>query len=78
MILLGEKRNSILYKTDIKQLKLLGSLYDKCQYVFVQFGDYISNNSDINTYSQLIPDLPFSKYPLYYKTSPEVVFFIMR
>ena len=78
MILLGDKRNSILFKTDIKQLKLLGSLFDKCQYVFVQFCDYLSNNSDISTYSQLIPKLSFEKYPLYYKCSPEVVFFIMR
>jgi hypothetical protein len=78
LVLLGEKRNHLLHKADIKQLKLVGSLYDKAQYVFVQFGDYLSNNTDVSTYSQLIPDIPFDKYPLYYNCAPDVVFFIIR
>lgn len=78
MILLGEKRNTILFKTDVKQLKLVGSLYDKTQYIFVQFCDYLANNSDINSYSQLIPKISLEKYPLYYNCCPEVVFFIIR
>lgn len=78
LVLLGEKRNFILYKSDIKQLKLVSSLYDKAQYVFVQFGDYLSHNTDISSYSQLMPNIPFEKYPLYFNCSPEVVFFIFR
>lgn len=78
LILLGVRRTSIIFNSDYTQTKLMGFLYDKIQFVFIQLMQFLTTNLERDQFKKLLPNFPLEKYVTTYKCAPEVVFYLVR
>ncbi len=78
LILLGVRRNSIIYNSNYTQTKLLGFIYDKIQFVFIQLMQFLTTNLERDEFKKILPSFSLEKYILTYKCQPEVVFYLVR
>ena len=78
LILLSTRRQSVIFNSDYTQIKLIGYLYDQIQNVFIQLVQFLSMNTDRETFSKFLPNWTYDKYVLNYNCQPEVVYFLVR
>ena len=78
LMLLGVRRTSIIFNSNYTQTKLMGFLYDKIQFVFIQLMQFLTTNLEREQYKKLLPNFPLEKYVLTYKCTPEFVYYLVR
>jgi len=78
LMLLGVRRTSIIFNSNYTQTKLMGYLYDKIQFVFIQLMEFLTKNLEREEFKRLLPNIPLEKYVISYKCAPEVVFYLVR
>jgi len=78
LVLLGVRRTSIIFNSNYTQTKLLGFLYDKIQFIFVQLMQFLTNNLEREQFKKILPNFPLEKYVITYKCQPEVVYYLVR
>lgn len=78
LILLGIRRQPIIYNCGYNQTKLMGALYDQVQNTYIQLVQFLRMHSDKETYRNLIPNWKLETYIINYKCQPEILFFLIR
>jgi cell division protein FtsB len=78
LILLGIRRQNIIFHSKYTKSKLLGYLYDQMQNTFVQLIQFLSMHTDKENFTKFLPKWRLEKYILNYNCQPETVFFLVR
>lgn len=78
LMLLGIKRSSIIFNSNYTQTKLLGYLYDKIQFIFIQLMQFLTTHLEREDFRRILPSYHLDNYVINYKCQPEVVFYLVR
>lgn len=78
LILLGIRRQNIIFNSKFTKSKLLGYLYDQMQNTFVQLTHFFTLYSDKENFAKFLPKWRLEKYILNYNCQPETLFFLIR
>ena len=75
---IAQNLDILFYKQNAKALKFEGNIYDRLKEFFLQFLQFISNETESpEHYEQLIPHDPIARFVSQHKLSPEAVFSII-
>ena len=55
LMLLGVRRQSVIFNSNYTQTKLLGYLYDKIQFIFIQLMQFLTTHLETEEFKKLLP-----------------------
>ncbi len=78
LILIGVRKQNILFNSNLQKPKSIGYLYDHLQNIYNQLMNFLSINTDRLIYSKFLPNWRLEKYVINYNLSPENIFYLVR
>jgi THO complex subunit 2 len=78
LILLGTRRQNIIFNSSYNQPKFIGYLYDIIHNIYIQLIIFFNMYLDKDTFTKILPKWSMEKYVLNYNCQPEVIYFMLR